>query len=218
MNHLIVFDLDGTLVDSRRDLAGSANRLLDELGAGPLSMDQVVGMVGEGARVLVRRVLNAARVDTDLDAALARFLAIYDQHLVDYTRLYPGVIDALQALDGRASLAVLTNKPGHHTARLLDALDVHRYFFAVIGGDARWPRKPNPSSLLHLIAAAGASPASTIMVGDSIVDVETARGARARICIARYGFGHLPADAMTGALVADDARDLKKLLLPVVGD
>jgi phosphoglycolate phosphatase len=217
MTPLIVFDLDGTLVDSRRDLAGSANLLLKQLGAAPLSVDQVVGMVGEGARVLVGRVLDAAGVDTDLDAALTRFLAIYDEHLVDHTRLYPGVIDALQALEGRATLAVLTNKPGHHTGRLLEALEVSRYFFAVIGGDARWPRKPDPSSLQHLIAAAGASPASTIMVGDSMVDVETARGARARLCIARYGFGHIPVAETGDALVADDAQDLKALLLSAVG-
>jgi phosphoglycolate phosphatase len=217
MNHLIVFDLDGTLVDSRLDLASSANRLLEQLGAGPLSVDQVVAMVGEGARVLVGRVLDAAGVQTDLDAALARFLTIYDQHLVDHTRLYPGVIDALQALHGHATLAVLTNKPGHHTVRLLAALDVDHYFVEVIGGDARWPRKPDPASLQHLVSVSGVSPASTIMVGDSMVDVETARRARVRVCIARYGFGHIPETETDGALVCDDPRELKALLLSTIG-
>lgn len=217
MTHLIVFDLDGTLVDSRLDLANSANILLGQFGAGPLSVDRVVGMVGEGARVLVGRVLAAAGVETDLDAALTRFLAIYDEHLVDHTQLYPGVLDALQALESRARLAVLTNKPGHHTERLLASLDVRRYFFDVVGGDARWPRKPDPASLRHLIAAAGASPASTIMVGDSMVDVETASGAGTRVCIARYGFGHVPLAATDHILVADEARDLKARLLSAVG-
>jgi phosphoglycolate phosphatase len=218
MTHLIVFDLDGTLVDSRLDLAGSANRLLEQFGAGPLPVDQIVGMVGEGARMLVGRVLAAAGVDTDLDVALARFLTIYDEHLVDHTRLYPGVIDALRALEGRAALAVLTNKPGHHSTRLLEALDVRRCFFEVIGGDARWPRKPDPASLQHLIAVSGVPPASAIMVGDSMVDVETARRAEARVCIARYGFGHIPDDVAVGALVADDARQLGALLLSAIGD
>lgn len=216
MADLIVFDLDGTLVDSRLDLAGSANRLLEELGAAPLSVDQVVAMVGEGARVLVGRVLAAAGVATDLDAALSRFLSIYDDHLVDHTRLYPGVSELLTALESRAALAVLTNKPGHHTGRLLDALDARRHFFEVVGGDARWPRKPDPASLQHLIAAAGVPASSTVMVGDSMVDVDTARGAGARICIARYGFGHIPDTATAGALVADDPRDLLPLLLDAI--
>jgi phosphoglycolate phosphatase len=218
MTHLIVFDLDGTLVDSRLDLTGSANRLLDQLGAGPLPVDQVVGMVGEGARVLVGRVLAAAGVEVDLDVALARFLTIYDEHLVDHTRLYPGVIDALQALESRAALAVLTNKPGHHTTRLLEALGIHGCFFEVIGGDGRWPRKPDPAALQHLMAVSGAEHTSAIMVGDSMVDVETARRAEARVCIARYGFGHIPDDVATGAIVADDARQLQALLLSAIGD
>lgn len=218
MTHLIVFDLDGTLVDSRLDLAGSANRLLEQFGAGPLPVDQIVGMVGEGARLLVGRVLAAAGVDTDLDVALARFLTIYDEHLVDHTRLYPGVIDALRVLEGRAALAVLTNKPGHHSTRLLEALDVRRSFFEVIGGDARWPRKPDPASLQHLIAVSGVPPARAIMVGDSMVDVETARRAEVRVCIARYGFGRIPDDVAAGALAADDARQLGALLLSAIGD
>lgn len=217
MADLIVFDLDGTLVDSRLDLAGSANRLLEEFGAEPLSVDRVVGMVGEGARMLVGRVLAAAAVRTDLDVALARFLTIYDDHLVDHTQLYPGISELLPALEGRAPLAVLTNKPGHHSRRLLDALDIHRYFFEVVGGDDRWPRKPDPAGLQHLIAVAGVPPAKAVMVGDSMVDVETARAAGARVCIARYGFGQIPDSATAGALVADDPRDVAELLLSAIG-
>jgi phosphoglycolate phosphatase len=212
MKHLIAFDLDGTLVDSRLDLAGSANTLLEELGATPLPVDQVVGMVGEGARILVARVLLAAGVTFDVDAALERFLAIYDRQLVNHTRLYPGVRDTLRAIEGRAALALLTNKPGHHTERLLAALGVRGFFFEVIGGDSSWPRKPDPSALEYLIAASGATPATTIMVGDSMVDVETARRAAARMCIARYGFGRFD-DMPAGALVAAEASDLAPLLL-----
>lgn len=213
---LIVFDLDGTLVDSRLDLAHSANVLLEEYGALPLAVEQVTGMVGEGARVLVTRVLRAARVaeDVDVSAALGRFLEIYDRHLVDHTRLYPGAIDALRALDGRATLALLTNKPTHHTERLLEALDIRRYFSAVIGGDAVFPRKPDPAGLLHLVASSGATPGTTVMVGDSMVDVETAQRAATHICVARYGFGHVPDDALLGAEAIDAhaSTDLEPLL------
>lgn len=208
---LIVFDLDGTLVDSRLDLAGSANLLLSEFGAEPLAVQQVSAMVGDGARVLVSRVLHAARiVDADIDAALTRFLDIYDQHLVDHTRLYPGVLAALNQLHQRATLAMLTNKPVHHTDRLLDALDLRRYFSMVIGGDSPLPRKPDPAGLLHVIASAGATPDTTLMVGDSIVDIETGRRAGTRVCVARYGFGRMPDDVVLepGDIEVGDSTDL----------
>jgi phosphoglycolate phosphatase len=216
MRHLIAFDLDGTLVDSRLDLASSANLLLHELGTGPLLVDQVVDMVGDGARILVGRVLTAAGVDADLDSALARFLEIYDAHLVDHTGLYPGVVEALSALEAHAALALLTNKPSHHTGRLLDLLGIRRFFFEVIGGDGPWPRKPAPEGLEYLMAAAGASPQTTIMVGDSMVDVETATRASARVCVARYGFGRVDADLPAETLVVADARDLKARLLEAI--
>ncbi len=212
MSPLIVFDLDGTLVDSRLDLAASANLLLADLGASPLTVDQVVAMVGEGARVLVGRVLAAAGVDADLDTALTRFLSIYDDHLLDHTRLYPGVLETIEALEGRASLAVLTNKPERHTERLLAGLAVRHHFGDVIGGDGRWPRKPDPSSLRHLMETAGASPDTTIMVGDSMVDVETARRAPARVCVAHYGFGDVSAVDDTGVLHVRDPRELRAVL------
>lgn len=212
MHPLIVFDLDGTLVDSRHDLANSANLLLADLGAAPLTVDQVVTMVGEGARVLVGRVVAAAGVETDLDAALTRFLSIYDDRLLDHTHLYPGVLEALEALEGTAALAVLTNKPERHTERLLAGLAVRQHFGDVIGGDGHWPRKPDPASLRHLIENAGASSETTIMVGDSMVDVETARLAPARICIAHYGFGDVSAAADTDALHVRDPRDLRGVL------
>lgn len=220
MRPLIVFDLDGTLVDSRHDLASSANLLLAELGAAPLSVDRIVAMVGEGARVLVGRVLRAAGVDADIDETLVRFLAIYDEHVLDETRLYPGVLEALDTLGGRATLALLTNKPEHHTLRLLDGLSIRERFGEVIGGDSSWPRKPSPDALRHLMQTAGASSETTIMVGDSMVDVETAQRAPARVCLAHYGFGDLSGAHGTDALHVRDPQDLRAVLaaalLPVV--
>jgi phosphoglycolate phosphatase len=158
-------------------------------------------------------VLAAAGVETDLDAALARFLDIYDHHLLDHTVLYPGVLDVLSALEGRAAVALLTNKPERHTERLLAAFGIRHFFFDVVGGDGRWPRKPDPSALEYLASEAGVTPASTIMVGDSMVDVETARRASARACVVRYGFGHLDDGFPPGTIVAHQPADLPPLLL-----
>ena len=187
-----MFDLDGTLVDSRRDIAESANELLAALDAPPLDHDEVVRMVGEGARLLVSRVLAAGGVREDIDAAFARFSAIYDRRLADHTRPYPGVVDGLERLAERFTLAVLTNKPQHHTDRLLDALDLRRYFIQALGGDTAHGRKPDPTGLCALISAAGAVPSAALLVGDSWVDATTARRGGARFCFADYGFGAVP--------------------------
>jgi phosphoglycolate phosphatase len=193
---VLVFDLDGTLVDSRRDIAESANELLAALNAPPLDHDEVVRMVGEGARLLVSRVLAAGGAREDLDAAFARFSAIYDRRLADHTRPYPGVVEGLERLAERFNLAVLTNKPQHHTDRLLDALDLRRYFLQAVGGDTMHGRKPDPAGLASLVAAAGAVPEAALMVGDSWVDAETARRGGTGFCFADYGFGDLPRDGL----------------------
>lgn len=215
MSKLIVFDLDGTLVDSRLDLAESANELLAAFGASPLEVEQVSRMVGEGARVLVERVLAARAVNQPAAAALVRFLEIYERRLVRNTRAYPGVREALVAAAPLARLAVLTNKPSRHTNLLLEALDLARHFFAVLGGDSQFPRKPDPAALLHLAALAGTAPESTLMVGDSMVDVETARRAGTRLSVVRYGFGQFGAgDGLpAGTLVVASSPDLGRALV-----
>jgi phosphoglycolate phosphatase len=187
---LFVFDLDGTLIDSRRDLANATNTLLVECGAAPLGEDRIGRMVGDGAGTLVARAFEASGVARPSDA-LPRFLAIYEQHLLDYTRPYPGVPDVLETLAARATLALLTNKPLASTRRILEGLDLMRHFDdgAIVGGDGAFPRKPDPAGLRHLIARSGADAASTLMVGDSVIDWRTARAAATMICLARYGFG-----------------------------
>jgi phosphoglycolate phosphatase len=193
---VLVFDLDGTLVDSRRDIAESANELLASLDAPPLDPDEVVRMVGEGARVLVSRVLAAGGARENLDAAFAQFSAIYDRRLADHTRPYPGVVAGLERLAGRFTLAVLTNKPQHHTDRLLEALDLRRYFVQALGGDTVHGRKPDPAGLTSLVTAAGAVPEAALLLGDSWVDAETARRGGTRFCFADYGFGDEPRDGL----------------------
>ena len=186
---LIVFDLDGTLVDSRRDIAEAANTLLEECGAAPLSEERIGRMVGDGAATLVARAFAAVGMAAPADA-LERFVAIYGSRLLRHTRPYPGIPDVLSHLSQRAALALLTNKPIAATREILEGLDLARYFGAsVVGGDGPFPRKPSPSGLQHLAAAAGATAEATMLVGDSVIDWRTARAASTAICIARYGFG-----------------------------
>ena len=211
---LIAFDLDGTLIDSRRDLADATNAMLAELGAAPLATDAVAAMVGEGAAVLVRRALTAAGLDAETPNALHRFLASYDERLLIHTRTYEGMVETLATLKTCCSLAVLTNKPTGATRRILEGLDLDRYFDHVIGGDTGAGRKPDPTGLKHLINRARATPESTILVGDSRIDLETARRAGVRICLARYGFGFVFKDGdLTGdEITIDRPSDLTRAL------
>ncbi len=188
--NLVVFDLDGTLVDSSTDLANAVNALLAELGVDQLPDAQIVSMVGEGAAVLVRRALAASGLDPQTPAALDRFLAHYNAHLLDHTRPYPGITETLERLAARMPLAVLTNKPGHATNRVLDGLGLRDYFRETIGGDTSFGRKPSPAGLQYLAGAVHADTASVLLVGDSPIDLVTARNAGTSICLARYGFGY----------------------------
>jgi phosphoglycolate phosphatase len=184
---LIVFDLDGTLIDSAHDLAASASELVTSLGGRALEVDEVSGMVGEGARVLVQRALEAAGLDPATPGALERFLEVYDRRLLDHTRPYSGIPEALEALPPGLTLAVLTNKPLGPSRRILEGLDLARYFTHVIGGDGPFPRKPDPAGFLALAALAPGRPA--LMVGDSPVDAATAAAASVPFVFAAYGFG-----------------------------
>ena len=198
---LAVFDLDGTLIDSRRDLTDSANEMLAGYGAPPLAEEDVVSMVGCGAATLVRRVITAAGVDVVVEDALARFLSIYDQRLTHHTRPYDGIPALLDELRGREiAMALLTNKPLSQSRAILETFDLSRYFTWVVGGDGPWPRKPAPDGMRFLMSQASAGPAETILIGDSTVDLQTSRNAGVRICLARYGFGYadLPAAELTG--------------------
>jgi len=208
---LIAFDLDGTLIESRRDLADSANDLIQERGGAPLSVEAIAGMVGEGARVLVGRALTAAGLADD-PSALPRFLELYDRRLLNHTHLYDGVLDAVQRARARARIAVLTNKPIDPTEKILRGLGIRDLFDEVIGGDGPFPRKPEPASLQALMAQAGALPADALLVGDSPVDLETAQRASVRCCIVSYGFG-FRRDRVQGAeWIVDDAPSLSRVL------
>jgi phosphoglycolate phosphatase len=211
---LVVFDLDGTLVDSSLDLANAVNRLLGELGVNRLPDPEIVSMVGEGAAVLVRRALTASGLDPQTPGALERFLGDYNAHLLDHTRPYPGMVETLQELATRMPLAVLTNKPAYATDRVLEGLGLRQYFRETIGGDTPFGRKPSPAGLVHLAEVVDAPVASILLVGDSPVDLATARTADTRICLARYGFGYrfAPEDFRGDELFIDKPADLVTLL------
>jgi len=216
VTRLYIFDLDGTLVDSLRDLADSANDLLVEHGGTPLSLDAISRMVGEGAATLVMRFFKEAGIERPPDA-LERFLAIYDTKLLNHTREYAGISETLAALKARGALAVLTNKPLEATRRILDGLNLSSFFDrdAVIGGDGPLKRKPDPAGLLHLCSRMNVAPPDAILIGDSLVDWETAKNAGARIALARYGFGFLefPQEKLNGReLLIDSPRELLALV------
>jgi phosphoglycolate phosphatase len=196
---LIAFDLDGTLVDSRRDLTDAANDLIVELGGSPLTEEAIGRMVGEGAGVLVGRALAAARLG-DVPGARERFLDIYDGRLLHFTRPYPGVVDAVRLAREHARVTVLTNKPLAPSLRILEALGLRDLFDDVAGGDHPLGRKPEPAALQAMMRDAGASPQTTMLVGDSAIDHETALRAGVQCCLVTFGFGFLnfPRERLTG--------------------
>ncbi|MGQ0732918.1 MAG: HAD family hydrolase [Acidobacteriota bacterium] len=187
----VAFDLDGTLIDSVQDLATAASELATRLGGRALDRGEVAAMVGDGASLLVKRALAAAGVDPETPAALEEFLEIYDRRLLETTRPYPGVREALDLAAPRARMGVLTNKPARPTTRLLEAFDLMGYFEGVVGGDSLHGRKPDPSGL-HALAG---QTACVLLVGDSPIDWQTARSAGCFFGWARYGFGATRFDA-----------------------
>jgi phosphoglycolate phosphatase len=213
---LVLFDLDGTLVDSLHDLADSANELVVQCGGAPLDIDAIGRMVGEGAATLVARFFAAAGLEQPADA-LARFLAIYDTRLLHHTRAYAGMPETIAALAPRTSLAVLTNKPLEATRRILEGLQLSAFFDtdAVVGGDCPLGRKPDPAGLLHLCARVHVAPSDAMLVGDSFVDWETACAGGSQICLARYGFGfrEFPQEKLNGReRLIDSPRELLDLV------
>jgi len=212
---LVVFDLDGTLVDSRRDLAESANQVLSDYGCGELSEEVLGGMVGDGAPTLIARAFRSAGREAP-GGALERFLAVYNGRLLEHTRPYAGIDDVLAHLSRRVTLGVLTNKPLLPARTILEHFDLVKHIaLPIVGGDGPLPKKPDPAGLRHLMAAAHVAPDVSVLVGDSIVDWQTAQAAGVSLCLARYGFGSNSVDANRlgpGDLAVDAPAALLDLL------
>jgi phosphoglycolate phosphatase len=186
---LLIFDLDGTLIDSRLDLAHSVNATCAHMGKPRLSHELIFSYVGNGAPVLVQRAMGPDTSEQDLGIALEFFLAYYREHALDYTVLYPGVRDSLEQLHTAGQkLAVLTNKPVRITQMMMDQLDLSRMMFRIYGGNSFEQKKPHPIGIDTLRAEAETSRADTWMIGDSWVDIQTARNAGVPSCGVTWGF------------------------------
>jgi phosphoglycolate phosphatase len=187
----LVFDLDGTLVDSRRDIATTVNRLRGEAGLPPLTLDEVVAIVGEGAPLLVRRVLGPDVPQAEIDGpagALARYLEIYREVCLDTTRPYPGITELLPELAARYPLALLSNKGESLSRLLLERLDLAAPFREVLGGDTLPTRKPDPAGLALAAARLGFAVEEVALIGDMRIDAETAANAGSFFGLAEWGF------------------------------
>jgi phosphoglycolate phosphatase len=184
----IAFDLDGTLIDSRHDLAAAINQMRRELGRGELDVDQVLGMIGEGARKLVRRALGGDPPDELLERGLARFFDNYETECTRRTRPYCGIDELLAEMASRLPLALVTNKPERFSRRIVEHLGWGGRFDPLIGGDTLPARKPQPAGLQAVCARHGVAPAELLLVGDSRIDAQTATAAGSALVLVAWGY------------------------------
>jgi phosphoglycolate phosphatase len=216
---LLIFDLDGTLVDSAEDLAIAVNAARERMGLEPLPRQQIRGYVGHGAPMLVRRSLGPGASDADVERALGFFREHYRGHLLDNTVAYPGVQEALEALagrgfvgDARRAMAVLTNKPADFSEAILKGLGLRRFFGSVYGGESFARKKPDPVGVETLRRELAAAPEEAMMIGDSEIDVQTARNAGAWACGVTYGIGSQGLAAHPPDLLLESLVELPRYL------
>jgi phosphoglycolate phosphatase len=204
---LLIFDLDGTLIDSEADLVQSVNAVRTWMGLDPLPEKLVATYVGRGVPVLMRRALGEDASEEDIARGVDYFLQFYQEHMLDHTVPYPGVREALERLNGR-TLAVLTNKPVNFSRSILEGLRLAPYFSFVYGGNSFEHKKPHPVGVLRLMEETGASAAETLIVGDSDTDVLTGRNAGVKICGVTYGIGSHTLQNTPPDFLVDDLREL----------
>jgi len=208
----VAFDLDGTLVDSRADLSAAVNHVLRRLGLAELPPTTLYRYVGDGARVLVERALGPAHQDR-AEAAVEAFMAYYAAHLLDTTRPYPGVEDMLAALAARGvACSVLSNKPEAMSRAILDGLGLAARFVAIVGGDTLPVRKPDPAGLERLRAVTRTARERTLLVGDTAIDVGTARAAGVAFCGVAWGLAPEALEAARLERVIAHPRELVALV------
>jgi phosphoglycolate phosphatase len=206
---LLIFDLDGTLIDSKLDLAHAVNATRGHMGMPPLEHERVYSYVGNGAPVLIRRVLGPDATEAQVQEALEFFLEYYRDHKLDYTVLYPGVRQALDRLrDGGVQMAVLTNKPVGISRAIVDGLGVGGHFRQVYGGNSFDFKKPHPIGIETLMTECEAARERTMMVGDSSVDIQTARNASVKSCGVTYGFQPETLETVPPDLLVDRMEEL----------
>lgn len=214
MKELLIFDLDGTLIDSKRDLADSVNAMRVYLNEPPLADETVYSYVGNGAPVLVRRALPC-RDEEEIARGLGYFLEYYRDHMLDATTLYPGVREALdELLAADVKMAVLTNKPVRFSEHLIKGLGLDGHFFRIYGGNSFEEKKPHPKGIELLMQESGLGRDRTIMVGDSAVDILTARNAQVKACGVSWGFQPETFADAPPDFVIDNMSELVGMVIP----
>jgi phosphoglycolate phosphatase len=203
----LIFDLDGTLIDSKLDLALSVNATLEEMGRGPLPHERIFSFVGQGAPALIAKALGDGASEEECQRGLEFFIKYYSAHKLDNTTLYSGVREALDALKGMP-MAVYTNKPVRVSRAIIQDLGVGEHFRMVYGGNSFERKKPDPMGVESILREFGAAPPQVMLVGDSDVDVQTARNAGTWICGVTYGFGSHHFTKYPPDLVVDNLTDL----------
>jgi phosphoglycolate phosphatase len=207
----VIFDLDGTLIDSKRDLIHSVNAMLKEMGRPQLAADVISGYIGHGAPQLVARALGGTATEEELKHALQFFLSYYEEHKMDNTCAYPGVLETLSHL-GHVPMAVLTNKPVRISVRILQSLGLAQAFRAIYGGNSFDTKKPDPFGAKTILRELGVGAGEALLVGDSEVDVQTARNAGTRAAAVNYGFGVHDRQAYPADVYLDRFPDLLDLV------
>ena len=213
MVRAFLFDLDGTLIDSKLDLVNSVNFMLREMQRDVLPLATVASYIGHGAPRLVADALGPDTAEADRKRGLEIFLAYYNEHNLDATRAYPGVREGLEALQDRP-MAVLTNKPAKMSVAILEALGLLKYFRAVYGGDTFEKKKPDPAGALAILKKLGVDPRESAMVGDSDVDIKTARNAGMFAIGVSYGFGQHDRNIQPADLYVDSLQEIAALAMP----
>jgi phosphoglycolate phosphatase len=209
---LLVFDLDGTLIDSKLDLALSVNAARADAGLGPLAHETIYSYVGNGAPVLIQKSLGPEASAEQAEKSLQFFLDYYREHMLDNTCLYPGVAQAIEQWTGEKKLAVLTNKPERFSEMILDGLGLGNSFARVYGGNTFATKKPHPEGLQRLSGELGADPSRTLMVGDSSVDILTARNAGVPSCGVTYGLQPETFEEHPPDILVDRMEELAEIL------
>jgi phosphoglycolate phosphatase len=213
---LVIFDLDGTLIDSRLDLIHSVNAMLRHFNRPELPGDVVASYVGDGAPMLVRRALGDPEDEKFFKAGLEYFLGYYREHKLDFTHVYPGIPEALQQIRSNGinrKMAVLSNKPVNPSRAIVDALALADFFVKVYGGNSFDTKKPDPLGVHELLKETGTSTANALIVGDSSIDILTGRNAGIATCGVTYGFAPHTLCEVPPDVVVDKPQELGELFL-----
>jgi phosphoglycolate phosphatase len=208
----LIFDLDGTLIDSKRDLIHSVNAMLRELGRVELAEDAIASYIGHGAPQLVGSALGKGATTEEVQHGLQFFLGYYEEHKMDTTCAYPGVAETLEKL-AALPMAVLTNKPVRISVRILDSLGLSKYFRAIYGGNSFESKKPDPLGANTILREFRAAPQEGLLIGDSEVDIQTARNAGTLAAAVNYGFGIHDRAANPADVYLDNFNELAPLLI-----